>query len=184
MNDIESPKFKAYRYRWVVLIMYILIGMVTQIFWLTFAPINDISAKYMGVSENAMVQLTATFMYAYIPVNFLASYLIDKWGLKWGVGVGVILTGVFGFLRAFNNTNYWWVLGMQIGIAIGQPFVLNASVKLAAEWFKEDEKAMATGLGTMAVFLGSIIGMVVSPILFVAIGMTWMLFSYGIGRKN
>ena len=180
MSEIESPAFKAYSYRWVVLILYILIGMVTQIFWLTFAPINAISAAHMGVPETWMVQLTATFMYAYIPANFLASYLIDKWGLRWGVGVGVILTGVFGFLRAFNNTNYWWVLSMQIGIAIGQPFVLNASVKLAAVWFKEDEKAMATGLGTMATFLGSIGGMIISPILHTAFGMNGLLFSYGI----
>lgn len=180
MSETTSPEFKAYRYRWVVLIFYILIVMVTQIFWLTFAPINADAAAHMSVSPQAMIQLTATFMYAYIPANFLASYLIDKWGMRWGVGVGVIMTGVFGFLRAFNNTNYWWVLSMQIGIAIGQPFVLNASVKLAAEWFKEDEKAMATGLGTMGQFLGSIIGMVVSPRVF-SFGMNTLLFSFGIG---
>ncbi len=180
MSETTLPEFKAYRYRWVVLIFYILIVMVTQIFWLTFAPINADAAAHMSVSPQAMIQLTATFMYAYIPANFLVSYLIDKWGMRWGVGVGVIMTGIFGFLRAFNNTNYWWVLSMQIGIAIGQPFVLNASVKLAAEWFKEDEKAMATGLGTMGQFLGSIIGMVVSPILF-SFGMNTLLFSFGIG---
>ena len=181
MSITSSSEYKAYGYRWIVLILYILIGMVTQIFWLTFAPINSDAATHMSVSNEAMIQLTATFMYAYIPANFLASYLIDKWGMRWGVGVGVILTGVFGFLRYFNNTNFWWVLSMQIGIAIGQPFILNASVKLAAEWFKEDEKAMATGLGTMAQFLGSIIGMVVSPILHTLIGMNGLLLSYGIG---
>ena len=165
MSEIESSSYRAYRYRWIILILYIFIAMVTQIYWLTFSPINNLVANTMGVPNEWIVQMTATFMYAYIPVNFVASYLIDKLGLKWGVGVGVILTGVFGFLRALNSTNFWWVCAMQIGIAIGQPFILNASVKLAGEWFKEDEKAMATGLGTMAQFLGSIIGFIVSPII-------------------
>jgi MFS family permease len=189
MNETESPKYIAYRYRWVVLLMYILITMVTQIMWLTFAPINEISAAYLGTSPEIMQQLTATFMYAYIPANFLASYLIDKWGLRWGVGVGVIMTSIFGFLRAFNNQSFIWVLMMQIGMAIGQPFILNASVKVAATWFKEDEKAMAAGLGTMAMLLGSIVGMVLGPIIvdpflvggaMTKQGMNWLLFSYGI----
>ncbi|MBN2157123.1 MAG: MFS transporter [Candidatus Lokiarchaeota archaeon] len=180
MNETVSSEYKAYPYRWIVLIMYVLIGIVTQIFWLTFAPITDATATHMGVTAFHIEQLTATFLYAYIPINFLASYLIDKWGLRWGVGVGVILTGVFGLLRAFNNTNFLWVLLMQIGIAIGQPFVLNASTKVAATWFTENEKTMATGLGTMSVLLGSIIGMVVSPILFEAYSMNVLLLSYGI----
>ncbi len=188
MSEIESPEYRAYSYRWVVLLMYILITMVTQIMWLTFAPINEDVANFMGVTPDAMEQLTATFMYAYIPVNFLASYLIDKWGLRWGVGTGVILTALFGFLRAFNNDNFYWVLGMQIGMAIGQPFILNASVKVAGTWFKEDEKAMAASLGTAAMLLGSIVGMVVSPIIvspfyvggeLTAQGMNWLLVSYG-----
>jgi MFS family permease len=72
-------------------------------------------------------------------------------------------------------------------MAIGQPFVLNASVKVAATWFKEDEKAMAASLGTAAMLLGSIVGMVVTPIIVtpfieqgnITLGMNWLLYSYG-----
>jgi len=179
MNKTSSSEYKTYPYRWIVLLMYVLIGIVTQMMWLTFAPIASDTALHFGVNVNLVNILTASFMIAYIPVNFLASWLIDRYGLRWGVGIGVILTGICGFLRAFYNENYFWVLGMQIGVAIGQPFVLNASTKLAASWFKEEEKTTATGLCTMSVLLGSIVGMVLSPILFEAFNMNVLLFSYG-----
>jgi len=47
----------------------------------------------------------------------------------------------------------------QAGIAVGQPFLMNSIAKFSAQWFPEGERATATGLGTMAIFIGIFFGM-------------------------
>jgi cyanate permease len=68
----------------------------------------------------------------------------------------------------------------QIGIATGQPFILNAITKIAARWFPIDERATASGLGTLAMYVGILLGMAVTPYITIQYGMEKMLLIYGI----
>ncbi|MBN1329042.1 MAG: MFS transporter [Candidatus Heimdallarchaeota archaeon] len=158
-NEIE---YKTEPYRWVVLLLFMFIGAMTQVIWITFGGVTTESATFYGVSNFRILMLSLVFMIVYIPMNFPACWFIDKLGLKWGTGIGVILTGVFGFLRAVTH-NYWLVLTFQIMTAVGQPFILNSFTKLAASWFPEKEKTLATGLGTVAMFIGVIVAFLTSP---------------------
>ena len=85
----------------------------------------------------------------YIFVSIPASWVIDTYGLRVGVGIGAVLTGVFGLLRGLAGDNYTTVLLAQIGIAVAQPFLLNAITTVAARWFPIEERATASGLGTL-----------------------------------
>lgn len=166
-KTIDS-KYTAYSYRWVVLLLFMFIGAMTQVIWITFGGITDESAiYYFGDATRTVpiLMLSVVFMIAYIPFNFLASWLIDKYGLKWGTGIGVILTGVFGMLRPVIPENYGWVMFCSVMCAIGQPFVLNSFTKLAATWFPEKEKTLATGLGTISMLIGVIIAFLSTPFL-------------------
>jgi len=167
-NDIDKTidsKYTAYSYRWVVLLLFMFIGAMTQVIWITFGGIIDESASFYGVSDNLILLTSVVFMIAYIPVNFLASWLLDKFGLKWGAGIGVILTGVFGMLRPVISGNYGWLMFCTVMCAIGQPFVLNSFTKLAATWFPEKEKTLAAGLGTISLLIGVIIAFLTIPFL-------------------
>jgi cyanate permease len=119
-------------------------------------------------------------MIVYIIVSIPASWIIDKSGIRIGVGIGAVFTGVFGILRGFAGTNYNLLLLSQIGIAIGQPFILNAITKLAARWFPIGERATAAGLGTLAMYIGILAGMTLTPYLIIGSGISGMLYIYGI----
>jgi MFS family permease len=73
------------------------------------------------------------------------------------------------------------VLASQIGIAVGQPLVIGAITKIGARWFPVRERATATGLGTLALYVGPLAAMLLSPYLLVRSGMKGMLLIYGIG---
>jgi len=147
------------KYRWLVLFVFMLNGMSTQMLWITFAPIaRDVAAIYTGGDTDKIDLLALVFMLLYIPVSFPASWCIDKFGLKKGTGIGVVMVGIFGFLRAFSP-DFTWLLIFQVGCAIGQPFVLNSFTKVAANWFSEKEAAIANGLATVSMLLGLIIAM-------------------------
>ena len=179
MNSVETTEYKVYSYRWIVLVLFGLVALVTQMIWITFAAIEPSAVPFYGVGSNAILMLSLVFMIVYIPMNIPAAMAIDKFGLKWGTGIGVILTGIFGILRAVSD-QYHWVLIFQIGCAIGQPFLLNSFTKVSTNWFPEKEKALATSLGTMFVLLGVLLGMLITPMLLIPAGdPTLVLYIYG-----
>ena len=179
MNSVEITEYKVESYRWIVLLLFGLVALINQMIWITFAAIEPSAITFYGVGSNSILMLSLVFMIVYIPMNIPAAMAIDKFGLKWGTGFGVILTGIFGILRAVS-TQYHWVLIFQIGCAIGQPFLLNSFTKVSTNWFPEEEKALATSLGTMFVLLGVLLGMLITPFLLSPAGSpTLMLYIYG-----
>jgi cyanate permease len=171
---------KNNRYRWVMLSVYMLVIAVNQLLWITFAPITHDATIYYGVSDILIGILSMSFMIVFIVVSIPASWVIDKYGIRIGVGAGVILTGIFGLIRGLVSDNYTLLLLSQIGIAIGQPFLLNAITKIAARWFPMEERATASGLGTLAMYVGILAGMTLTPYLVKGTGIGHMLLIYGI----
>jgi len=177
---MEEQRFKVYGYRWIVLLAYMAVVAVNQLLWITFASITGSAARYYAVSDLSIGLLSMSFMIVYIVVSLPASWAIDTYGIRVAVGIGAALTGVFGLLRGLWATNYTWVLVAQIGIAVGQPFVLNAATKVAARWFPIQERATASGLGSLAMYLGILAGLVLTPFLALSSGIAGMLVAYGI----
>ena len=177
---MEQSGIKVYGYRWVVLLVYFLVNALMQLQWIIFAPITSEAVKFYNVPAMQIDLLSLIFMVVYIFVSFPASYIIDTWGIRIGIGIGAVLMGVFGFMKGFYGANYDMVVIAQIGIAIGQPFVMNAVTKVGVRWFPLHERATQAGLSVLAQFVGIIVAMVLTPILFKMYGMEKMLMIYGI----
>jgi cyanate permease len=177
---MENASFRVYGYRWVVLLAFMFAILANQILWITFAPITGSAAEYYGVSDLSIGLLSMSFMIVYIFVSIPASWTIDTYGIKVAVGIGAALTGVFGLLRGLLAPSYSLVLISQIGIAVGQPFILNAITTVAARWFPVQERATASGLGSLAMYVGIMLGMALTPFLTIRFGIPGMLLIYGI----
>ena len=72
---------------------------------------------------------------------------------------------VFGSPAAWPASNYTLVAARHVGLAVAQPFLLDAWTKVPANWFAQGERATAVGLVTLASMLGTAVGMVLTPIL-------------------
>ncbi len=177
---MEQTDFKVYGYRWAVLLAFMFVVAINQLLWITFAPITGNAAIYYGVSDLSIGLLSMSFMIVYVVISIPASWVIDTYGIRVAVGIGVVLTGFFGLLRGILAPNYTYVLLAQIGIAIGQPFILNAVTTVAARWFPIKERATATGLGSLAMYLGIIVALVLTPYLTIQSQISGMLLIYGI----
>ena len=177
---MESENYKVYSYRWILLAAFMFIIAINQLLWITFASVTSEATEYYHVSDLQIGMLSMCFMIVFIVVSIPASWVIDTYGIRIGVGIGAVLTGVFGLMRGMVTTNYDLLLLSQIGIAIGQPFLLNAITKIAANWFPIKERATASGLGTLSMYLGISIGMLLTPFLTKGHGMSGMLSIYGI----
>ena len=97
-------------------------------------------------------------MIVFVPMALPAAWVIDTRGFRWAVGLGVVLMSVFGVARGLAGTSYTLVLLSTIGIAVAQPFLLDAWTKVPANWFAPRERATAVGLITLASMLGHRVG--------------------------
>jgi MFS family permease len=177
----STEEIKIYGYRWVVLLAFMFISLTMQIFWICYAPVTGLAAEHYGASDLQIGFLAMSFMYIFIPLSIPASWAIDTWGFKKAVGLGAILMGICGLLRGtVGLDSYTATLIFTIGIAIAQPLFLNSGTKLAAVWFPLKERATVIGLGSVAPFLGIVIGQMVTPYLVESFGFNTMNLIYGI----
>ena len=177
---MTDQSIKLYRYRWVVLAVFAFINLTIQILWISYSPITGPAADYYGVDDIQIGLLAMSFMIAFIPLSLPASWAIDTYGYRPAVSFGAILMGVFGLLRGFAGQNYALVLLSTIGIAIAQPFLLNAWTTVPAKWFSVGERATAVGVVTLANLLGTGIGMALTPVLFESVSIDRIQLLYGV----
>jgi MFS family permease len=162
---MKDTSYRVYGYRWVVLGVFMLTNLIVQMLWITFAPITGPAAAFYGVTDLQIGWLAMSFMVTYIFLSFPASWVIDTYGFRIAVSIGAVFIAVFSLARGLVGANYYLVLACSIGIAIGQPFLMNSWTKVPANWFSINERATAVGLVTLANLLGTALGMVLTPIL-------------------
>lgn len=158
--------------------VYSLVVALSQLLWLNFAPLlSMIQARY-GVSELLASALVLVFPALYVVFSLPAGALVDARGYRFTVGAGAALMAAAACVRIFDGS-FWTLFAGQLGIAVAQPFIVNGISKLVTDWFSDDEGAIATGLGTMGMFLGMAAGMASTPALVAAFGLraTMALFA-------
>ncbi len=163
----------------MVLAVFMFVNLTIQMLWIAYAPITGPAAQFYGVTDLQIGLLAMVFMIAFIPLSLPVSWMIDTYGFHVAVGIGVALMGVFGLLRGAAGDNYALVLASTIGIAVAQPFLLNAWTKVPANWFAIGERATAVGLVTLANLVGTALGLVLTPLLIERISIPTVQLIYG-----
>ena len=177
---MPDSTYKTYPYRWVELAVFMAINLTIQMLWICFAPITGPAARYYGVSDLQIGFLAMLFMIVYVPLSIPIAWAIDTIGYRKSVSLGAILMGVFGILRGIFAADYPLVVATTLGIAVAQPFMLNAVSTVAAKWFPIQERATASGLALVASFIGIAIGQVFAPLLLNQFGIPIMLLTFGL----
>ncbi len=166
----QKKTYPVFAYRWVILAVYMFLSIVIQIQWLAHASVARPAAVFYAgqFSPDGLFNidfLALLYMLVYIIVSIPASYIIDTHGIKIGLGIGAAITVVCGLLKGFMAENYIGILVAQVGLAIAQPFILNAVTAITVRWFPLRERGMAAGMAALAQYLGIIIAMLVTPLM-------------------
>ncbi len=104
-------------------------------------------------------------MIIFLLVCIPASYFIDRFGIRMGLEIGAVLTEIFGLMKGFYPSDYTLVVIAQTGLAVAQPFIINAATKVAVQWFPLLERGLAVGISTLAQFIGIIIVLICTPLI-------------------
>ncbi|MFC2089872.1 MFS transporter [Bacteroidota bacterium] len=180
----SSPEYPKYRY--IILTVFMLISLAMQIQWLSHAAVvRPAEVFYAGQFDPSSFFnidfLAMVYMLVFILMSFPASYLIDTYGIKFGLRLASVMLAAFSLLKAIFAHNFVIVVVAQTGLAIAQPLILNAITALTVRWFRLHERALAAGLSTLAQYLGILLAMLLAPVL---VGSNPNLPGYGTGFEK
>ena len=77
---MAEAEFRRYRYRWVVLAVFMFVNLTIQVLWAGYSAITGPAAEFYGVSDLAIGLLAMVFMIAFIPLSLPVSWAIDTYG--------------------------------------------------------------------------------------------------------
>ncbi len=152
--------------------------MISFAFWATV--INYLDRQALSVSAPVLREqfhmsnvgyshVLFAFLLAYTISNGISGPVIDRLGTKLGYALCMLWWSVAALLHAFATGAL--SLGMfRFLLGIGEAGNWPAGAKVAAEWFPERERAMASGIFNS----GSAVGAILAPPIVV-----WILLRYG-----
>ncbi len=164
-STLESPAR-----RWAVLIALMAVTLACEAQWLLHAAVaRPAAAFYAGQFDPASVLnidfLALTYMLVFLVAALPASWVLDRWGLGVGVGIGALLTIVGSLGKAAFPASYAAQVGFQLVLALSQPFLINAATTMARDWFPMRQRATAGGLASLSQYLGFVAALLVAPML-------------------
>ena len=170
-------------YRWIVLAVFMLAALVSQLLWLTFAPISSEAREIYGVDAFHISTLSLVWPLVFVITAIPVGIFIDKKGFKKSVGVGVVIMAIFSIARVFStypSPNFTLLLISQTGCSFSQAFIFGSITKMTVSWFPENEQGIADGLATIGLFLGMMLALVLTPYFFTSFGLQGVLSIYAI----
>ncbi|XP_039258966.2 choline/ethanolamine transporter flvcr2a-like [Styela clava] len=161
------PEIRLYKRRFLMLGIFSVYSMSSAFQWIEYAIITNIITKYYGVSELAVQWTSMVYMASYIPLMFVATWMLDRWGLRKVVLFGATLNAVGSLIKIGSVQPHLFALSFigQTVAACAQSFVLEIPPKVASVWFGPSEVSTATAIGVFGNQLGVAIGFLLPPVI-------------------
>ena len=134
----------------------------------------------MGWSETQRGFILSSFYIGYILTQIIGGLLSDRMGAKIVLGVGLIVWSIFTFITpwAFYG-GFAALIIARIGMGLGEGITFPAWHSLYARWIPFSERARSVAITNSAIPIGTIFGLVVTPIIILRLGWEWAFYLYG-----
>lgn len=152
----HTGEMRASRGRWIILSFLVGITVINFIDRQTLSVLAPKIREILHLSHEAYGRIVAAFQFGMMSGEFPMGWLMDRWGVRLGLGVAVlwwsIATGLHGFARSgfdLGLLRYW--------MGTGECGNFSGGVKTVNEWFPRPDRALAIGIFNSGTMVGSII---------------------------
>lgn len=109
--------------------------MINGMCWVVVTPISQPIEKAYDISAAWVAFIPMSYLIFFVILNFPSNWVIDVKGIKKGLVIGAALTFLGCLIRCLVRVSFAFVIIGQVFCSIAQPFILNASMKIATRWF-------------------------------------------------
>ncbi|KAI1888246.1 hypothetical protein AGOR_G00183050 [Albula goreensis] len=166
-------EFKVYKRRWFILAVVCMLNCSNAMLWLSFAPVADQTAQFLGATLDQVNWLSLVFMVVAVPLCFITTWMLDTLGLRISLILGAWLNMVGSGLRFLSVQTFLPVtvrylpllMGGQTLCALAQTLIVFSPTKLAALWFPQHQRATANMVASMSNPIGLLLANIFSPLI-------------------
>lgn len=145
-------------YRWVMLLGVSLLYCCFAMVHFSTAALATIMIKDLSLSLSQMGSVMGAWPMAYILLSIPAGLLLDRYGIRHMLLLGIVIVSLSAFMRAVA-TNYFEMFFSILIFGFGAPFISVGVPKLIREWFAYEQRGLALGFCISMTALGSILGL-------------------------
>jgi MFS family permease len=154
-NGINQAEIKTTAYSWFISILCMAafgVSIIARFVWTTAIPV---AYEDLGINMAAAGGLMTAFFFGQALANFLTGGLVDRYGPKLIMALGIVFTGIFTIAIPFSSSYpVLFVLRVLAGACAGPIFAAMSKYQLS--WFAPGNRATAMGIMMMAINVGSV----------------------------
>ena len=154
--DSQASEPTLVQGRWAILALLVSVTILNFVDRQTLSVLAPRIRELLHLSHEAYGRIVAAFQFGMMSGEFPMGWLMDRWGVRLGLGVAVlwwsIATGLHGLARS----------GLDLGLlrfwmGTGECGNFSGGVKTVHEWFPKTERALAIGIFNGGAMIGSVI---------------------------
>ena len=174
-NNMKKTELHLTSYRWVMLallwLLYCCFGIVNR----ACAPLVTPMLKDLNMSFGQMGFVLGSWQLTYIVIAFFAGLILDKWGIRKSLFLGIFIISLSSILRFFA-AGFVTLLIFVALFGLGGPMISIGAPKTISVWFKGKNRATAVGIYTTGSRIGSMFSLAATNgIVMPLTGYSWRL---------
>jgi CP family cyanate transporter-like MFS transporter len=128
-------------YRWVMLALLFLLYISFGVVFRSMAPLVTPMLKDLQMTYGQMGYVLGSWQLTYLVFAVLAGIMMDKWGVRKALFLGVTIIGLSAGLRCFV-TGFGTLLLVTALFGVGGPLISTGCPKVTALWFQGRERGL------------------------------------------
>jgi cyanate permease len=162
-------------YRWVMLtllaLLYASFGVVTR----SIAPLTTPTLRDLQLSYSQMGLILGSWQLTFIGGSIVAGLLIDRWGIRKSLFIGVLTVSLSSLLRSLPSDFTGMLLAVML-FGAGAPMISIGGPKAIALWFKGKSRGRAMGIYFCGCIAGQLFALTLTNSLMMPLlGHSWRL---------
>jgi len=174
-----SKSKRLRRIQWIALTLLVLAGFVNFLDRSTLAIANQTISQELSFTPTEMGLLLSVFSWAYAVMQLPVGGLLDRFGARLTLGVGICLWSVAQGTLGLLSSLHAMILA-RIGLGIGEAPQFPAGAKVVSEWFNIKERGLPSGIFNMSSSLGPAIAQPILTALLLLLGWRHMFLAMGL----
>ena len=166
------------RYRWTIVALLFIATTINYVDRQVLGILAPTLSRALHWSETDYGDIVSWFSLAYALGFLVAGRLIDRVGVKRGLGAAVVLWSLASMAHAFAATAAGFSAA-RAALGLGESAIFPGAIKSVAEWFPKRERALAAGLFNAGTNTGAILAPLLVPALVLWRGWQWAFLVTG-----
>ena len=173
----KTPRLR--RIQWVAITFLTLAGIVNYLDRSTLSIANHSVSGELGLSASQMGLLLSAFSFSYALAQLPMGALLDRFGARLMLGVGMFVWSVAQLFGGFVQTLQQFLVA-RIFLGIGEAPQFPAGAKVVSEWYSLRERGRPTGIFITSSTIGPALAPPILTGLLLAFGWRWMFIVMGV----